>query len=145
MESTVRDILKEKGSQDVVVISPSRTVFEAIALMAKHNIGALPVVDKDEIVGIISERDYARRIILENRSSKATKVSEIMDSKVFYATLQDNCRDLMSLMTENRVRHLPVLKGEKIIGLVSMGDVVKSIISDQEFLLGEMTRFITGS
>ena len=121
---TVRVLLARKDSA-VWSISPNATVFEAIQLMADKNVGALPVVDNSRLVGIISERDYARKVILKGRFSKDTTVREIMTQELLTATPSDSITECIRVMTEKRVRHLPVLEGANLIGIVSIGDVLK--------------------
>lgn len=138
----VSDILKNKGNK-VYSIKPDRTVFEALQVMAEKEIGALVVLDdKEKVIGIFSERDYARKCILEGKSSKETKVSELMVTKVYFVTPEDKVEDLMNLMTEKKIRHLPVLEGDKLAGIVSIGDVVKSIIEDKDFIIENLERYI---
>jgi CBS domain-containing protein len=133
-------ILARKGSV-VWSISPNATVFEAIQLMADKSAGALPVVDNSRLIGIISERDYTRKVILKGLSSKDTPVRDIMKREVLTASPSDSIADCMRVMTEKQVRHLPVLEGTKLIGIVSIGDVMKWIISAQA---GEIERYVTG-
>jgi CBS domain-containing protein len=133
-------ILAQKGSA-VWSISPDATVFEAIQLMAVKNVSALPVVDNSQLVGIISERDYTRKVILKGLSSKDTPVRDIMTREVLTASPSDSIADCMRVMTEKRVRHLPVLEGTKMIGIVSIGDVTKWVISAQAEAI---ERYVTG-
>jgi CBS domain-containing protein len=140
---TVRDILHAKGNQ-IWSVSPDSTVFDALQLMADKNIGALIVLDGEKIAGIFSERDYARKIILKGKASKETSVEEIMTSEVTTLRLEQSVEECMGLMTDKRIRHLPVLEGEKLIGLISIGDVVKAIISDKEFTIKQLENYITG-
>jgi CBS domain-containing protein len=140
---TVRDILKIKGN-DVWCISLDATVFDALQLMAEKEIGALMVMDGATFVGIISERDYARKVILVGRSSPSTLVKEIMTSHVVYTHLDQSIEECMALVTEKRVRHLPVIDQEKLVGVVSIGDLVKSIIADQQFMIEQLVRYISG-
>jgi CBS domain-containing protein len=133
-------ILARKGSA-VWSISPDATVFEAIQLMDNKNVGALPVVDNSRLIGIISERDYTRKVILKGLSSKATPVRDIMTREVLTASPSDSIADCMRVMTEKRVRHLPVLEGTKMIGIVSVGDVMKWVISAQA---ESIERFVKG-
>ena len=142
--SNVREILLEKGNA-VWTISPDRSVFDALQLMADKNIGALIVTDQEKVIGIFSERDYARKIILKGKASKETSVSEIMTPVVVYVTLKETVEDCMNLMTDKRIRHLPVIEEEKLVGLISIGDVVKAIISDREFTIKQLENYITGS
>jgi CBS domain-containing protein len=140
---TVHDILSVKG-HDVWCIGPEATVFEALTLMAEKEVGALIVMDGHEVVGIISERDYARKVFLQGRSSPTTLVKEIMTSAVVCTHLGQRVEECMALMTEKRIRHLPVMDEEKLIGLVSIGDLVKSIIADQRFIIEQLERYIKG-
>lgn len=139
---TVRDLLESKG-KDVWTITPEKTVYDALVLMAAKKIGALVVVEKNEIRGIISERDYARKVILKGKSSADTPVREIMTSKVAYVGPDKNVHECMALMTELTVRHLPVLDNGNLVGIVSIGDVVKSVISDQQFVIDQLKSYIT--
>jgi CBS domain-containing protein len=140
---TVRHLLQEKGNK-VWTISPQATVYDALELMANHNLGALVVTGDGKVVGMFSERDYARKVILKGRSSKTTTVGELMTAEVLYVSPDDTIENCMALMTEHRTRHLPVLENDKLAGLISIGDVVKSIISDREFMIRELERYITG-
>jgi CBS domain-containing protein len=142
--TTVATILKSKPLQSVHTIGPDVTVFEAMREMARENVGALVVVDGGQIVGIVSERDYARKVALMDRSSKVTPVRDIMSSPVMYVDPQQSSNECMALMTENRLRHLPVLDGGQLVGLVSIGDLVKDIISEQQFVIEQLERYITG-
>ena len=140
---TVRHLLQEKGNK-VWTISPQVTVYEALELMANHNIGALVVTTDEKVMGMFTERDYARKVILKGRASKTTAVGELMTTEVLYISLDDTIENCMALMTEHRLRHLPVMEGGKLAGIISIGDVVKSIISDREFMIRELERYITG-
>jgi CBS domain-containing protein len=141
--NTVRQLLdkKPKGTWS---IAPGASVFEAIKLMADKGIGALLVIDGDNLVGIVSERDYARKIVLKGRSSKETPVREIMTEKIFYVNPDSTFNECMALFTERRIRHLPVLQDDKLVGVISSGDVIKAIISEQEFIIDQMERYIKG-
>ena len=139
----VRDILQRKGNQ-VWSVAPDSTVYDALMLMAEQNVGALLVLDREKIVGIFSERDYARKIILKGKASKETSVDEIMTSEVTTVHPGQSVEECMALMTDKRIRHLPVLEGEKLAGLISIGDVVKAIISDREFIIKQLEGYITG-
>jgi CBS domain-containing protein len=141
---TVSGILAQKGST-VWSIAPTALVFDAIALMADKNVGALPVVENDRLIGIISERDYTRKVILQGRSSKETRVREIMTQQLVTISLSDNVVDCMRIMTEKRVRHLPVLERTKMIGVLSIGDVVKWFISAQAATIANLEQYITGA
>ena len=140
---TVRHLLQEKGDK-VWTISPDATVYEALELMANHNIGALVVGTSEKVLGMFTERDYARKVILKGRASKTTGVGELMTTEVLYISPDDTIENCMALMTEHRLRHLPVMESGKLAGIISIGDVVKSIISDREFLIRELERYITG-
>ena len=144
METTVRQLINKKG-QSVWFTRSNTIVFEALELMAEKEIGALLVFDEDQLVGIFSERDYARKIILKGKSSHDTHVSEIMTKQVVCVRPEQSMTDCMALMTDKHIRHLPVLDDDKIIGVISIGDVVKEIISEQEFLIEQMENYITGS
>jgi len=140
---TVRDILKAKGT-DVWRVEPDATVFDALQRMAEKEVGALVVMQGAQVVGLISERDYARKIILHGRASPTTLVKEIMTSPVVYIHLDQAIEECMSLMTEKRIRHLPVLEGGKLVGIISIGDIVKSIIADQQFIIEQLVRYVSG-
>lgn len=141
---TVRQVLESKGKQ-VWSVHPDATVFDALRLMAEKEIGALVVIDEGRIVGVVSERDYARKIILAGKASKDTPVSEIMSRAVLHALPQQTVADCMALMTDKKIRHLPVLDGDQIIGILSIGDLVKTIIAEQEFVIGQLENYIAGS
>jgi len=141
---TAAEILKSKAKQAVHTIAPGDSVFDAVKLMADKNIGALLVMEADRIAGIVTERDYARKIVLMSRSSKETPVREIMTSAVMYVRPGQTSDECMVLMTENRLRHLPVIDGDKLLGLISIGDLVKSIISDQRFTIEQLEHYISG-
>jgi len=140
---TVRDILRDKG-HNVWSIAPDATVLAALELMAEKNVGAVLVLDGDRLVGIISERDYARKVILLGKSSKDTLVSEIMTSRVLYVGADQTIQECMALMTEKRIRHLPVIEGDRVTGVVTIGDIGRAIISDQQFMLAQLEHYITG-
>ena len=140
---TVRDILKAKGSE-VWSVPPDATVFEALQRMAEKEGGALVVMEGAQVVGLISEREYARKIVLLGRTSPTTMVKEIMTSPVVYIHLDQPIEECMALMTEKRTRHLPVIENGKLVGLISIGDIVKSIIADQQFLIEQLVRYISG-
>ena len=139
----VDDVLNVKG-RDVYTATPTTTVFEALELMADKEVGALVVVEKDRLVGIFSERDYARRLALEGKRSRDTPVREIMTDVVATISQADSMKDCMERMTNQRVRHLPVLEDDRLIGLISIGDVVKSIMSDQEMMIQQLENYIAG-
>ena len=140
--NSVRQILQQKGGQ-IFTIQPAATVYQALELMANKNIGAVVVLENNRVVGIFSERDYARKVVLKGKASRTTTVGEVMTREVLYARPDDTIEDCMSLMTQKRHRHLPIMDGEKLIGLISIGDVVKAIISDREFTIRELERYIT--
>ena len=142
--TTVAEILKSKPENLVHTIGPDATVFEAVSLMAVKNIGALLVVDRGQVVGIVSERDYARKVALMARSSRDTPLRDIMSSPVMYVQPHQSSDDCMALMTQNRLRHLPVMDGGKLLGLISIGDLVKNIISEQKFIIEQLEHYISG-
>jgi CBS domain-containing protein len=141
---TAAQILATKSDSAVYAIAPTASVFEAIAQMAEKGIGALLVMEGENIVGIITERDYARKTILLGRASKETLVRVIMTSEVMYVRPDQTSEECMALMTENRVRHLPVIDNGKLIGLLSIGDLVKDIISEQRFTIEQLEQYIRG-
>jgi CBS domain-containing protein len=141
---SVAQILKSKADQTIYTIAPTASVFDAVKLMAEKNIGALVVMEGEKVVGIITERDYARKIVLMARSSKDTPVHAIMTSSALYVSPDQRSEECMALMTENRVRHLLVIHSGKLIGLVSIGDLVKDTISEQKFIIQQLERYITG-
>lgn len=139
----VKEILDRKG-RDIHAIKPDDTVFRAIEKMAELNIGALLVLEDDKLKGIISERDYRNKVILKGKTSKETKVKEIMVDQVFCVRSNDKVNLCMQLMTEKKIRHLPVLDNDELQGVISIGDVVKSVISNQKVEIDELRNFITG-
>lgn len=142
---TVAEILKAKGDPSAVhSIEPDASVFEALQRMAEANIGAMLVMEGDRVVGIMTERDYARKLVLMSRSSKDTPLRDVMTSHVMYVHPQQSSEECMALMTESRLRHLPVIDGGKVVGLISIGDIVKGIISDQNFLIEQLQHYIAG-
>jgi CBS domain-containing protein len=138
---TVKEILSTKGA-DVISIGPDATVFAALTLMSEKNIGALPVVDGVKLVGIFSERDYARKVILLGRSSRETLVKEIMTEKVLCVKQESTNEECMALMSEKHLRHLPVIEGDQIVGMISIGDVVKAIITEQNYTINNLQQYI---
>lgn len=140
---TVKELLREKGHQ-VWTIAPKATVYEALELMAAKNIGSLVVVENGDVTGVFTERDYARKVILKGRSSKTTTVAELMTVDVLYVSPEDTIENCMALMTDKRLRHLPVMLEGKLAGVVSIGDIVRVIISEREFTIRELERYITG-
>ena len=141
--TTIRQILETKG-REIWSVSPGTSVYDAIKLMAAKNVGALVVLEGDQMRGIVSERDYARKVILKGKSSKETPVKEIMSIDVVTIRPEQSIDECMALMTSKRIRHLPVLEGNKIAGMISIGDVVKTIISEQEFTIKQLENYITG-
>ena len=141
---TLKQMLASKD-RPLAVVAPSDTVFHALSVMAKHGVGALLVLDGEQLVGIFSERDYARKIILQGKTSKDTQVREIMSDKVAYVTPAASLDECMALMTEKHFRHLPVLNDDSsVAGMISIGDLVKETISSQQFLIAELERYISG-
>ena len=140
---TVKQLLDTKGHQ-VYSISPEASVFEAIKLMAEKEVGALLVMQAGELVGIISERDYARKVTLQERSSRLTAIGEIMTTDVIYTHPTQRIDECMALMTEKRIRHLPVMDGKSVQGVISIGDLVKAVIEDQQFIIAQLEHYISG-
>jgi CBS domain-containing protein len=140
---TVNQLLGAKGSQ-IYSVAPTDSVFKAIELMATRHIGALLVMDQGSLLGIISERDYARKVILKNRSSHDTPVRDIMSSPAVTVTPQDTVHHCMQLMTERRFRHLPVVESGRVVGILSIGDLVKAVIEDQSAHIEQLERYIAG-
>jgi CBS domain-containing protein len=141
---TISGVLAQKGST-VWSIAPASMVFDAIALMADKNIGALPVVENDRLIGIISERDYTRKVILKGKASKETRVEEVMTRDLVTAGPSDTVVHCMRVMTEKRVRHLPVMEGAKMVGVLSIGDIVKWLISAQAATIDNLEEYLTGA
>ena len=142
MIKTIREILDNKSHQ-IWSVSPDTKIFEALQLMAEKNIGALVVLNGDKLVGIISERDYARKVALKGKTSKETPIRDIMTPKVLYVTPEKTAEDCMALMIEKRIRHLPVYKQDKLIGVVSIGDVVKAVIEEKKIAIEHLENYIT--
>jgi CBS domain-containing protein len=141
--STVGQLLRGKG-QSVYTIAPDATVYEALQEMAARNVGALVVTENDEVAGVVSERDYARKLVLAGKVSKDTQVREIMSDEVICVGPKQTVDGCMALMSQKRVRHLPVLENEQLAGIVSIGDVVKAIIEGQQSTIEELEHYITG-
>jgi len=139
----IDQLLTAKG-KDIWSIAPRAAAFEALQIMAKKDVGVLLVIDKGRLVGIFSERDYARKVILKGKSSKETSVGELMTREVFYINPQDTLPECMALMTAKHIRHMPVLENDQLVGVVTLGDVVKQIISDQKFVIRELEKYISG-
>ena len=142
--NTVAQILGSKPDRAVYTMEPTASAHEAVRLMADKNIGALVVVERGQVVGIVSERDYTRKLVLMERSSKDTLLRDIMSSPVMYVHLHETSDECMALMTENRLRHLPVMDGGQLIGLISIGDLVKATISEQQFIIEQLEHYISG-
>ncbi len=140
----VKEILKQKGS-DIHSVESDKTVYQAIKQMSDLNIGALLVIEDGKLTGILSERDYRDKVILKGRQSKTTNVGEIMTRQVFCVTLQDDVKVCMKIMTVKRIRHLPVLDGDDLVGVISIGDVVKSVIDRQKFEIDSLKSYIAGN
>ena len=141
---TLKQMLAAKN-RPLAVVTPNDSVYHALSLMAMHDVGALLVLEDEQLIGIFSERDYARKLILQGKSSKETLVREIMSDKVAYVTPGATVDECMALMTEKRFRHLPVLSEDnEVVGIISIGDLVKATISNQQFLISELERYITG-
>jgi CBS domain-containing protein len=138
------DLLDDKG-RDIWSLCPEDTVYEAIDQMSQKSVGALLVMEGQRLVGIVSERDYARKVILKGKSSRDTQVREIMSHPVICATPELTIEQTMALMTDNRVRHLPVVTDDRIVGVISIGDVVRAIIEDKEFYIQQLTTYITSA
>lgn len=141
---TLQQILNDKKHKEVISIAPNRPVFDALVILAEYKIGALAVMQEGKLVGIFSERDYAREVVLKGRSSKTTQVSEVMTDKVIFGQADDLVETAMSMMSEKRIRHLPVLNGEELSGMLSLGDLVKETISYQQRLIKELEQYIRG-
>jgi CBS domain-containing protein len=139
----VKDILQEKGTQ-VYAISPDAKVYEALKMMADKNVGALMVIEKDKAVGLISERDYARKVVLKGRFSKDVPVREIMATDMILVSPDDDVEHCMEMMTDKRVRHLPVFENDRLIGIISIGDIVNTIIEHKEEIIEELENYIKG-
>jgi CBS domain-containing protein len=142
--ATVKQLLDQKG-HEVAAIGPEDTVFEAITKMAAQDVGSLVVMEGDRLVGLITERHYARNVFLKGRSSPKTTVREIMSTHVICARPDQTVEECMAIMTEKKVRHLPVLDKKRLIGIVSIGDLVKHIIGDQKFTIEQLVHYVTGS
>jgi len=140
---TVKDILRIKGNE-IWITTPDATVYEALQTMAEKNVGALVVLDADTVVGIMSERDYARKVILHGRSSREIRVREIMTSEVYFVRPEQDIQECMAQMTDKRVRHLPALENDRLVGIISIGDVVKALIAEHESTIKHLEDYITG-
>ena len=141
---TLHQILKEKKHQELISIAPNRPVFDALVILAEYKIGALAVMDGEKLVGIFSERDYAREVVLQGRSSKTTHIHEVMTCNVIVGKPDDFVESAMRLMSEKKFRHLPIVDGEKVLGMLSLGDLVKEIIDDQQRAIKALESYIKG-
>jgi IMP dehydrogenase len=141
---TVSELMQSKPGRGVVAVRPDQTVLEAIKVLAAEDVGAALVMTGHTLVGILSERDYTRKVILHGRSSDSTRVEEIMTSKVVYVTPRNTTRDCMALMTERGIRHLPVVEDGRVVGMVSIRDIVGDIIADQDFTISQLEHYISG-
>ncbi|UTH76665.1 CBS domain-containing protein [Chromobacterium sp. IIBBL 290-4] len=139
---TVRQLLDGKPNRALVYVSPDNTVFQALQVMAENDIGAVLVMESGDVVGIFSERDYARRIVLQGRTSAGTKVRDIMTSRVVYVTPLQTLDQCMALMTEKRIRHLPVMEDQTVLGILSIGDLVRATIEEQEQVISHLVHYI---
>jgi len=142
--TTVRQILADKGG-DLVSIEPTSSVYDAIELMALRNVGALPIVESGHLVGIFSERDYARKVILKGKASPTTSVAEVMSGNPICTVPEQTVEQCMALMTDKAIRHLPVLENNRMVGIISIGDLVKSIIQEQKFIIDQLEHYIQGA
>ena len=140
----VAQVIKNKAVQSIFTISPNATVLEAIKIMADKGVGALVVAEDEKVVGIFSERDYTRKIALMERTSESTLVSDIMSSKVISVSLNHTVEECLQLMTDRHLRHLPVLDQEKLVGFISIGDLVKAAMEDQRILIEQLQQYISG-
>ena len=142
--TTIAQLLNTKGDQ-IWSVEPKATIFEALEIMSEKEIGALLVMEDGKLTGIFSERDYARKVILKGKSSKETPIGELMTKKVFYMDPQKTINDCMAMMTAKRIRHVPVIEDNQVMGIVTIGDVVNQIISEQEVTINHLENYITGS
>jgi CBS domain-containing protein len=142
MQKTVGQLVDAKGSE-VWSLGPDASVYEALQLLAEKNVGALVVIEDEKVCGIVSERDYARKIILLDRDSRGTKVSEIMTAEVLTVAPDQSVAECMTTMTEHHIRHLPVVDGDRLVGVISVGDVVKAVMAEQAFLIQQLEQYIT--
>ena len=140
---TVREILNDKGN-DIYRVRPDDSVFDSLQLMADKGVGALLVMDGEKLVGIVTERDYARKVILEGKSSRTAVVEEVMTRRVLCASPERTVDECMALMTDKRARHLPVIDHKQVVGVVSIGDLVKAMISEQQVLIDQLQHYISG-
>lgn len=139
----VKHLLDSKG-REIISIVQEASVYDAIKLMADHGVGSLLVMDGDELKGIVTERDYARKVIIKGRSSESTRVGEIMTKDLVTTTSAQTVNECMTMMSERRIRHLPVMSGKEVVGLISIGDLVQAIISDQQEEIEQLENYISG-
>jgi CBS domain-containing protein len=142
--ATVRDLLKAKKVSSIFSVTPSASVLDAMRLMAEHNVGAMLVMDGGRIAGVISERDVVRKVDLAGKSSDDLLVRDIMTEKVLYVEAHQSLEECMALMTEKHIRHLPVLENERLLGVVSIGDVLREVIHEQKFIINQLEHYISG-
>lgn len=143
---SVQQWLQSQPQRRVISVNPASTVFDALSVMAAHDIGAVPVLENDKLVGIFSERDYARQVVLQGRSSREVTVREIMTERVYYVAPERTLEEVMALMTDKKIRHLPVLgANQAMIGIISIGDVVKEAISERDFIIHQLEAYIAGN
>ena len=140
---SVKQLIEHKTLK-LLKINPDSTVYDALKLMAENDVGALVVIDRNELIGIFSERDYARKVILHGKSSRDTHVKEIMTTKVMYVGPENTVDECMALMTQKRIRHLPVMETNQVTGMISIGDIVKEKLSDQQFIIDQLEQYIKG-
>jgi CBS domain-containing protein len=140
--ASVKQVLQTKG-HDIWSVGPEVSVYDAIAEMARKEVGALVVLEGESLVGVVSERDYARKVVLQGRSSRDTKIREIMTTRVVYARPDQSVEDCMAMMTDKRIRHLPVMDGDKLLGVLSIGDLVKSIMEEQKHVIEQLEQYIS--
>lgn len=140
---TIGQLLDRKG-REIWSIGPDASVYESIAMMADKGVGALVVMDGERLVGIISERDYARKVVLKDRSSRETTISEIMTTELVHGRPGQSVQEGLSIMTEKRIRHLPIMNGDELVGVVSIGDLVKEIIAEQQQMISQLEQYISG-
>jgi CBS domain-containing protein len=141
---TLLQVLNDKNHKEIISIAPHRPVFDALVILAEYKIGALVVMQNDKLVGIFSERDYAREVVLQGRSSKSTAIAEVMTANVITGKPSDLVDATLNLMSEKRFRHLPIVEGGKVIGMLSLGDLVKETIADQQRMIKELESYIKG-
>ncbi|MGZ8257744.1 MAG: CBS domain-containing protein [Methylotenera sp.] len=142
---TLQQVLDSKKHKEVISIAPHRPVFDALVVLAEYKIGALVVLEGEKLVGIFSERDYAREVILKGKSSKTTQISDVMTTKVLTGKPSDTVEQAMSIMAEKHIRHLPVVNNDKVVGMLSMGDLVKETITYQQNLIKQLESYINGT